>query len=196
MFDIIKDKNGTFFGIDLSCEMLFEAQKRHEGETLLLSEGNIIYLPFPNDSFNVLVCLGVLEYLVDINRVIGEFTRVIMDDGFVIMSMQNKYSLYRLWDDHINSGNFFNALRKLRRRPIKEKPFEKPIPLNDLKKAMTSNSLVITDFIYYDFNLWLKPLDRLFPKLCVLTTKKLECLYRFKLGLLAADFILKAQKVV
>lgn len=191
----ILEKKGRFYGIDLSQDILHKAKKSHESETLLLSAGDMRQIPFQNESFDLLLCLGPLEYVDDVKLVFEEFSRVMKTGAIAIISMQNKFSPYRLWDRYIYSGFLFNAIRKLGHRSISNKPLENLIPINDLKQNLCRYSFAVTDLIYYNFNLMLKPFDRLFPRLSVMTSGRLEFLYHSKVGFFAADFIITAQKV-
>jgi hypothetical protein len=113
------------------------------------------------------------------------------------MTMQNEYSIYRWWVRHVYNGFLFNALRVLRRRPVAEEPLEKLATLNDFKKILSRHRFVVTDTIFYNVNVWLMPLDRWFPNLSALTSKRLEFLAQSIFGFfLGADFLIKVQKVI
>ncbi|MGZ9164828.1 MAG: class I SAM-dependent methyltransferase, partial [Anaerolineales bacterium] len=161
------------------------------------SQATIADLPFSNAAFAGALCLGVLEYVDDLDSAVEELSRVLKDDGMVIMSMQNRFSFYRFWERHIHSGFLFNTLRKFGRRPIVDKPMEKLTSLRELKDILSRHHLIVMDALYYNFNIWLKPLDRWFPNLSVRTSRKLESLHLSMLGfLLGADFLVRVQKVL
>jgi hypothetical protein len=50
------------------------------------------------------------------------------------------------------------------------------------------------DVTYYDCNLWLAPLDRLFPALCLASTRRLERLAQGKLKWLCTAYMIKATR--
>lgn len=196
MASYITKGTGIYFGLDFSLQMLLEAQNRLKGQELRLSEGDILELPFQNESFDILLCLGALEYVNDVQKAIAEFSRVIMDDGSIILSMQNKNSLYRLWEHQVYYGQLYNSLKQHKRHPNISKPLEKLTSLNDIISMLNSSSLEVTDLIFYNFNFLPRPLDERFPKLSVSISRKFEFLYKSRLGILAADFIIKAKKIV
>ncbi len=194
----ILQNGGKYFGIDLSKEMLKEScRTSDECASMQLAVGIMEHLPFPNASFDGGICLGVLEYVEDLELAIAELSRVMRDDSIVVLSMQNQYSIYRWWEHHVYFGFLFNALRKLRWRPIAEEPLEKLATIKDLRDILSHHHFVVTDTVYYNFNLWLMPLDRWFSNLSVITSKKLEFLSRSIMGFfLGADFLVKAHKVI
>ena len=175
--------------------MLNEAKKRQKNDPLSLSQSDLLNLPFRDTTFDLLLCLGALEYVDDLDTAVEEFSRVMKDEGIIILSMQNQFSLYRLWDRYIYSGSMFNSLRNLRGRPVADKLLEKSLSLRDLRNTLVSHSFIELDYLDYNYNFWLKPLDRVFPKLSVATSERLEFLYRSGIGFLPADFLIKGQKV-
>jgi len=195
--DYFLERGCQYYGIDLSENMLLEARKSHkQDEAILLTQGSMTKLPFRDAFFDILLCLGSLEYLDDKKLVVSEFFRVMKNNAVIIISMQNRYSVYRLWDHYVYSGLLFNFVRKLSGRKSISKPLEKPDSLGDMKNMLLNQSFIELDHLYYNFNLWVKPFDRLFPKLSVLTSKRLEFLYRHSIGLFPADFIIEARKEI
>ncbi len=131
----ILENRGSYFGIDLSKQMLqeFHGTSKEEGATRL-SVAIMENLPFSNASFDKVLCLGILEYVEDLELAIGELSRVMRNDSSVILSMQNKFSIYRLWDRYFYSGFLFNALRKLWGRSVVEEPLENVSTLKEPKR--------------------------------------------------------------
>jgi ubiquinone/menaquinone biosynthesis C-methylase UbiE len=193
----ITENGGRYFAIDLSMEMLREYRRKADAcETYRLSQAIMEKMPFLDSSFDRVLCLGVLEYVEDLESAVDELSRIMRDDAIVILSMQNPLSIYRLWARRIHSGFLFNMLRRLLRRPVADEPLERLTTLRGLKAILTHHDLIAKDAIYYNFNLWVKPLDRLFPHLSVRTARRLEFLYRSMVGsVLGADFLIMAQKI-
>lgn len=68
------------YGLDISPEMCFTAAENSENIPYLthdLSEP----LPFDDKRFDIVIALGCLEYLEDIEITVAEFARVLDDDG-------------------------------------------------------------------------------------------------------------------
>ncbi len=185
-----------YFGLDLSMEMLLDHKNRfgrRRSNHLVL--GNMEKLPYEDSSFDAVLCLGALEYLEDATLAIQEQARVLKKDGHIIISMQNKWSPYRIWDHYIYHGRVFNLLRKLVGSNDIEGRLENIYSQTSLLHLLEDCRLQVQNIVYYDFNIWLPPLDRFFPKLSVSTSRIIEPLHNSPLKTLGSGFILEAVKV-
>jgi ubiquinone/menaquinone biosynthesis C-methylase UbiE len=72
-------------GVDLSAEMLAEAQRRLGTETLLV-QGDVSHLPFPARSFDVIVSNSSLHYWPDPELALAEAARVLRVDGRLVLT--------------------------------------------------------------------------------------------------------------
>ncbi|MDP1744463.1 MAG: methyltransferase domain-containing protein [Bacteroidota bacterium] len=80
--------------LDISPNALKIYQGIH-GEKCKTIQGNIFKLPFPNDSFDGLYNLGVMEHFTheDINLILSEFKRVLKPTGKIIIFWPPKFGL-------------------------------------------------------------------------------------------------------
>ncbi len=78
-------------GIDL--EEHLETSNEHSPYAL---RGDLGYLPFPSDSFDLVISRSVVEHLNDPRRVFREFHRVLKPGGKVILATPNKYDYVSL----------------------------------------------------------------------------------------------------
>lgn len=107
-------------GLDFSAQMLSRVAARVRDEKLLnvkLVPGSVTQLPFPDDTFDKVICASVLQYLDadDCRVAFREMFRVCKNNGIVVAHTKNGTSLYGL------SKLFANALwRVLRRRVLPE----------------------------------------------------------------------------
>jgi ubiquinone/menaquinone biosynthesis C-methylase UbiE len=86
-------------GVDYSIEMLARAKDRIAKEHLSnakVERGDVTLLPFLSDSFDVVVCASVLQYLDDreCTRAIHEMIRVCKPGGRLVFHVKNGTSLY------------------------------------------------------------------------------------------------------
>lgn len=74
---------GEITGIDISDEALKFAKKKK----INIKKGNITDLPFPNSSFDLVVCFDVLyhAYVKDCKKAIMEMNRVLKKDGILLL---------------------------------------------------------------------------------------------------------------
>jgi len=77
------------YGLDLSDLMLREARKYWVGGRLLRGESS--FLPFKNNSFDIVVFMACMEYMPNPVKVIYEATRVARKG--IIIGLMNKWSL-------------------------------------------------------------------------------------------------------
>ncbi len=189
-------QGGEYFGFDLSEAMINECRTRLSGSASVhLSIGRMDELPFPSNAFDLVMCLGAIEYSEDAEPVIGEFARVLRTDGLLLLSMLNKHSPYAIWETQVYRGALLNRLSVLLKRGISREPCLKLIPEQEVIELLARNHLNSLDVVYYDFNLCLAPLDRAFPGLAISIARSLEFLCRSKLKALGTGFIVKATKV-
>lgn len=75
-------KFGKVTGVDISDQALRYAEKRAP-----VIKGDIMNLPFKNESFDLVVCLDVLyhKWVKDEKKAISEFYRVLKKDGFLLL---------------------------------------------------------------------------------------------------------------
>ena len=201
--ELLCDTAAHFVGLDISEEMVRWAKENvgAKGRTHF-AVGLADSLPFPESSFEVVLCLGVVEYLSDCTAAFAEIARVLKDDGWALVSMHNRASPYRMWLRY-GPGRLRRAGRKLSRaltsRAARAGDSEPHAPFTvysekRLGELLTSSGLVVDDILYYDFNLFLSPLDRWFPKASVRVSASLERFCRSRLRNLGSAYLLRARK--
>jgi ubiquinone/menaquinone biosynthesis C-methylase UbiE len=102
-FAKIVGDQGSVTGLDIDPEHVVNAQKAlGEGASTNIHavEGSILNLPFPDETFDVIFCLGVLHEIRDLNRAFLEIARVLRPNGRVVMAdcqrfSRIKFALYR-----------------------------------------------------------------------------------------------------
>lgn len=80
--------------------------------------GNLLDLPFDDETFDIAVCIEVLEHIKDDNKVLKEIARVLKDGGLLLMTTPSKSERYVSLphEDHVRVGysieELSNQLRK------------------------------------------------------------------------------------
>ena len=85
---------GQVTGVELSNTSVRLARGRGVGEVL---EGSVQEMPFPDDSFDLAVCLDVIEHLSDDLGALRELRRVVAPGGFLLVTAPAYQSL---WSGH------------------------------------------------------------------------------------------------
>ncbi len=81
-------------GIDVYGPALAEAKKRYP--TLKFQVADAHSLPFPNHSFDLIVCSETIEHVVDPSKVLHEIARVLKKDGQALVEMDRGSVPFRI----------------------------------------------------------------------------------------------------
>ncbi len=83
-------------GIDLSSAMLAKAKEKAQREDLAVHwiQGDIIQLPFDHETFDLVICNIVLEFVGNPEKVVAEAMRVLKKGGRLIVGLINKESYW------------------------------------------------------------------------------------------------------
>jgi glycosyltransferase involved in cell wall biosynthesis/ubiquinone/menaquinone biosynthesis C-methylase UbiE len=87
--------NCRSLGIDLSPKMVEHCRGKYQEEDLEFQEGDILNLNFPEDSFDTVLSLSVIEWLDDLEDAIREVSKVLKKNGQWIVSIPNWKSPFR-----------------------------------------------------------------------------------------------------
>ena len=150
-YDLTKDFNTIYLDISLNLLKRFELKERKIC-------GNILHLPFKDNTFDLVLCINVLEH-VDYLKALNEIKRVLKDNGHLIAVVVNRDSLIK--------EEIFNDF----------KIFHKPLSIEDFKidgfKVVYSNSAYFLPSIFKIFppiilskllKYW-KPIDKKLSKI-------------------------------
>lgn len=85
---------GTVTGVELSPTSVAVARERDVGEVL---EGSVQALPFPDDHFDLAVCLDVIEHLDEDRSTLSELRRVVRPGGELLITVP---AYPWLWSSH------------------------------------------------------------------------------------------------
>jgi SAM-dependent methyltransferase len=87
-------RHGEVTGVELSEASAELARGRHVGEVV---EGSVMEMPFAPDSFDLAVCLDVIEHLQDDRGALRELRRVLAPDGALLVTVP---AYQWLWSGH------------------------------------------------------------------------------------------------
>jgi len=108
-------------GVDGAEAMVRKAEEnlRKQGLTRArVFQADIENLPFPDNSFDIVLCIGVLSYLSSDDEALKEIRRVVRKNGMVILGLPNQLRLAQLFDP-IYYLHFVTYIKKKRRRDRK-----------------------------------------------------------------------------
>ena len=89
-------------GLELCPDMIERARARLRAMGLDdgdLHQGDCRHTPFADESFDVVVCLGVISYVQAYGEVLREIERIVKPGGHVLVSFRNRFNP-TLWDPY------------------------------------------------------------------------------------------------
>ena len=95
----LAERGYTVTLLDASSSALAFAEKRFHRHNLtgIFIQGNVYHLPFPEESFDVLLSFGLLEHFEVVDAVIAEMTRVITPGGLIFADiLTERFSIQTL----------------------------------------------------------------------------------------------------
>ena len=162
------------YGVDVAEEMVRRAAKKGCANAAFLA-GTIQQLPFADGVFDGVLCVGVLEYLNDLDAAVHELARVTKPGGIVLVTVPNGSSLLNRVDMALRSVVRFGServgLRGLRRL-MDHTYTARAIPTARLISLLSSHGLVVEVQRHHVFRLaWLHALS---PPLALRTAQRMN----------------------
>jgi len=191
--------NCTFSGIDPSPNMIAEAQRRFDSTARAhFSIGEAEAIPFPEDSFDAVLCMGVFERVADEGRALREMVRVLRPGGTLIVTVPHRFSPYLLWRNLV----FYPIVRILRpvyyalrrQAPPDVAPGHRVYAVRSLVRMLGEHGCEVRDVAFCGFPVLWPPLDALFPALASALMARAEALRHGRWRPLAACVVVKARR--
>lgn len=189
-------KNYNVACVDAAPNMINLVKEKFSSNPKIKAEiGDVNKLNFPDNSFDLVIAMGLLEYLENQPQAISEIKRITKTGGQVILTFPNKTSPCRIFNRSAAfiAKPFSKILRKILNKPSQTLA-HKEYTLKQTTKFLEKNGLKVSKVIYYNFKLIPYPLDKWFPKFTILQSRIFEKLDNTFLKLLGTGFIIKAKK--
>ncbi|MFT5271126.1 MAG: 2-polyprenyl-6-hydroxyphenyl methylase/3-demethylubiquinone-9 3-methyltransferase [Yoonia sp.] len=137
MAEAMTNKGAKVTGIDPAAQAIAAATARAEqmDQTIQYNVGVGENLPYPDDYFDAVVCVDVLEHVADLNKVLTEVARVLKSGGLFLYDTINRNPIARLATITIAE----DVLRLLPKGTHDPKMFIKPV---ELRGALSKAGLV------------------------------------------------------
>lgn len=200
-------KNGCeVWGIDISPEMITRAKKKIGGlkdsPNLHLATGDIERLDFPDEYFDSVLCVGVLEYLDDDSSALKEIYRVLKREGMAIFTVPNALSLFTLLDRAAIAVIIF-FIKILSAIKVKARLSQNSLLFNsDIKdryyyplafnKKLFKKGFFIDKKIFHVYRLSM--LNALSPSLALLFARNMEWLAKTPICWMGINYIVRVAK--
>ncbi|MGH6952085.1 MAG: class I SAM-dependent methyltransferase [Vitreimonas sp.] len=202
------DRGFRYDGLDASAGMIEEGSKRlcaRDGAKLTV--GDARRLPYPANSFDAALCLGMLEYVTkeDEALCLQELTRVVKPGGLIVFSFLNATSPYWVWVDRCYPllkfvGKNIAAMvgrakwTRLRDCSYEPEPFRR-FKLGERVQTLRRQRFSIEGAKYFCLSLFPPPFDRVIVAPSIWVSAMLEPLLSARwLGWLGMAFLVFARK--
>ena len=189
----------SYYGVDPSAGMIREAKRHyHDRADITFSLGSATEIEYPDDHFEAVLCMGVLERVEDDDRALAEMVRVIKPGGTLIVTLPNCYSPYFLWRDYVFypvisllRPLYFAVSRKVRRPSI---PGHRLYSVKDITRRLEGKGCAVRDVGLCVYSFLPPPFESWCPRLAVTLMRTAEPLRRGALRNLGAILVVKGRK--
>ncbi len=190
------DRGFEIVAADISDNMLEATKKtvcRHSrAKNVNFTVQDIEALTLPSETFDLIICLGVIEYLKTDEFALKEIARVLKSGGCAFISTQNKASIARTAVEIA----FAVLPKSIVNKIVVIKQHHCHVPWR-LDKQLADAGLQKIDFAYHHFYPMPIPLDRIFKRLAVWLGKKMELWHKKSWAwMFATGYIVKVKKVL
>lgn len=190
------ERNFEFFGIDISEKMIDACinQFGHLNSTHF-SVGKIQNLEFPDSFFDVVLCMGALEYVDrdEIDSALSEMLRVLKPDGLLVMSLMNEKSFFT-WNRKIKNSilkKFFGRDRSNESYDGLSRAFDE----NYVRSLLKLSQLTEIEIVFFGLNILPSFLENKLPdRIKIILSKGLEKIFKNRFSWSYMAFIVKAKK--
>jgi ubiquinone/menaquinone biosynthesis C-methylase UbiE len=189
------EKGFEFFGVDISEKMIDECINRFGHlKSAHFSVGKLQKLDFPDAYFDVVFCMGALEYVDgdEIDNALSEMSRVLKPGGQIIVSLMSQHSFFA-WHRRVR-----NSIKRLLGQEDDSESYDglsRSFDEKNFCKLLRAKSLNDINTQYFGLNIYPYFLESRLPnRWRVKASKKLDGIVRGKLKWPYMAFIVKTRK--
>lgn len=96
MAESVAERGGEMLGVDLSPEMVNEARAKFKDfPNTSFEVGNVEALELPDESFDQVICMAVVEYLDSPSKMLFEIARVLRPNGLALITVPKRIHIDR-----------------------------------------------------------------------------------------------------
>ena len=195
------------WGVDISSGMVVEARRTLENGGFpgfrQIRVGDIEELDFPDQSCDVVVAAGVLEYLQEDARALSEMRRVLKKDGYLILNVTNRTSyltyseeLYLWMKRQPFAKRMLNLAKEgiLRQGAVSDFPWRRVHSPRQFDRELATLGLRKIKHNYFRFSPLPVPFDSLLRFLCGPAGRYMERLTESPIGFIGGGYLVLCSK--
>lgn len=185
----------TYVGTDIAAGMIDEARRRFQDDPRAqFAVGDVGRLDAPDATFDVVVAMGLVEYLSDNAAALREMRRVLKPGGRLLMSLPNWWSPARMWDRWLLTP-LARLSRLLKPRSSSAEVNHREYRPASYRALLRQSGFEPLQTVAYNFRIIPRPLDRWFPHLAVVTARAFESGRTSPFWFLGTGIIIETRKV-
>jgi len=192
------EKGCEYHGVDIAEKMIEQARVKVDSEQATFSVGDVeAGLPFPDGRFDLVIALGLVEYLDRLDAALDEMVRVARPGGSLIVTAPNRncinYFATRALGPVVSRAS--RLVKRLLRRPIEEHGvYHRRFAASRFEASLAARGCEPTGRAYYNFELLVYPLHRALPRLAFALKRRIETRPDGWRRLLATGFIVRCRR--
>jgi ubiquinone/menaquinone biosynthesis C-methylase UbiE len=179
LIEFLCERGLVYYGIDVAEPMLESIRNAFHDkpyrERIHLKLGTSDNVPYSDAQFDILLEMGLLEYLDDMSPTFDELARLLRPGGLAILTIPNRRSLDRLiLRNSEGLTTLYHWFKFGGRIPRSIDIIHHELPPGHLNNFMLCRDFLLTDWAFYNFKLIVHPLSRLFPSIADSINHRIE----------------------
>ena len=164
LYPEVLDRCKNYFALDLVKSNLEKIRSQNSSEKISFIKADLDNFNPKRNQYDLIICSGSLEYTVYPEKIIEKLIKSIKLNGTLIISLPNKLSPYRNWNQYVykNFKKLLSTLTKTdyinyKRNLFTENSIRKTVPKNTKKESIYIE--------YFGLKILLQPLDMIFKNI-------------------------------
>jgi len=169
MLSLLTKRGRIVVGIDLALPMLHATGRTCRAPGIHLMQADACRLPFGGESFDAIVCMGVMEYVPHAIKLVAEIRRVLRPGGHAVVTLPHGHCVPRRAGECLKRG-----LRRLTGRSAAENLGEQFHATSSVSAMLKEQGLRMEREAFCCPRVLAWPLTRLMPSVCSWCNGRLE----------------------
>ena len=192
------EKGCEYHGVDISAQMAEQARANVPSDHVSFSVGDVESgLDFPDGRFDLLIALGLVEYLDRLDAALDEMVRLVRPGGSLIVTVPNRQCVNYFATRCLGPG-VSRAARLarwlLRRQAEPHGVYHRRFRAGELERWLAQRGCAKTGQAYYNLEVLFYPFFRALPKLAYAIKRRVERRHETWMRVFATGYILRCQK--
>ena len=192
------EKGCYYQGVDIAEKMVEQARAKVRCEQAAFAVGDVeAGLAFPDGHFDLVIGLGLLEYLDRLDAALDEMVRLTRPGGSLVLTVPNRncvnYFTTRALGPIVSSAWWL--VKRLLRRPVeKHSVYHRRFTAARLAQWLAARGCAKTGQAYYNVEVLFYPLHRICPKLAYAIKRRVERRHGGWMHVFATGYIIRCRK--